>query len=117
MAEGTDDAAGMGDGVEEFGGVRAGEEDVEPVGVAGGGVSDGGDEPGLAARKAGFGGSRAGRAGARGCCRGQGAGLPEGDEAFEADDGAADIGPGEGEDGGGGLWPGRTQFGRERSGR
>ena len=53
--------------------------------------------------------------GARG--RGQGAGLPEGDEAFEADDGAADIGPGDGEDGGGGLGPGRTQFGRERSGR
>ena len=69
VAEGADDAAGLGGGAEEFGGVRAGEEDVQPVGVAGGGVADGGDEPGLAAGEAGFGGSRAGRARAGAGCR------------------------------------------------
>ena len=114
---GVDERGGaVGDGLgEDERAVTFGNVEVE-LGSRGSEVVGGGEgEPGAAARAAGlsgFGGVLGAGGTESGCLGlGEGVGVPAGDEVFEAAGGAADIGPGEGEEGGGGLGPGRALLG------
>ena len=115
VAEGAQEAAGAGDGAEEFGAFGAGEEVVEMGGAAGGGVAHGGDEPGLALREAGFGrdGGGTGARGREGCGGSRVPACQRVRRRLRRGEGAADVPPGLGQDGGGGLGAGGTEFGRQ----
>ena len=119
VAEGTQEAGGLRGGGEEVLEIGGFDEVVELGGAAAGVVAGGDGEPGAAswqtggeAEFCGFGGVLGvGRADSGCAGLGEGVGLPAGDEVFEAAGGAADIGPGQGEEGGGGLGAGRACFG------